>query len=164
MAWKILDNYIPSYNTISVTDCIDEIGADKFFEAVHFTNTANTLKFIVMFTSRWGHYEIGTETMEMFRGMFSAYFMRYANYYDELFTWYDTKINMLESGTYKDTKEYIDLPNKSSTGEYVTSKEKLSHEATDNPIERKLMYQSLIKNIMLEFVEKFYPIMNLVYE
>lgn len=156
-----MSNMYPAYMSISVRDAY--IADPTLFDECVLNTEERTNRFKEMFLAQWGIYSIGSETIPMFKVWVTNTFKLHYKQYEELLDWQETQIEMLSGGSYEDNTTYIDLPNRSTQGEYPTSKEKRSVTRTEPSIERKLLYKETIQNIMLDFVMEFKTCMCLVY-
>ena len=76
-------------------------------------NNTRATKFIKVFLGMYDIYEIGAETIELFKNWLQDTYDEYIDYYIEMLDAYEIKINMLDGVVSDDLETYIDLPNKS---------------------------------------------------
>lgn len=185
-------NYPASYS-ITLYDAIkyDATLLDGF----NFTNPVYTVEFKNHFINKFGIYEIGAETIELFKVYITNRFNLNKEYFEKLLDKYYEKLNETdgyyhfeehtisknESGnsTGNSNLQNIDLPNKVTNKEYVTSKNNSNN--TDNyttnnnetfnetrkggvnVIDQRERILKYIRNIFLELVEKFKDCFCLLY-
>lgn len=140
-----------------------ELEPNFIWEDLQLDTTEHTQRFKDMFIARWGQYEIGGETVPQFKEFVRQKFNEYYHYYIEKINAYDTEIDMLDGivdTVEEDTlSQYIDLPNKQTSKEYITNKNKNNRQITRkggvNVIDLKRNYLRLIQDVYREFVDKF---------
>lgn len=185
-------NYPTSYS-ITLYDAIkyDATLLDGF----NFTNPAYTEEFKNHFINRFGIYEIGVETIELFKVYITNRFNLNKEYFEKLLDKYYEELNETDgyyhfeehtiskngsgNSTANSNLQNIDLPNKVTNKEYVTSKNNSNN--TDNyttndnetfnetrkggvnVIDQRERILKYIRNIFLELVEKFKDCFCLLY-
>lgn len=174
-----------AYVSMTLNDAlkIDE----NFLEDLTLSTTEQTNKLIEMFKSKWDIYEIAGETLEFSKRLIKDKWYTIKDYYQELINDYENKINYLkgyvstttitkdDEETYKFGRKVessnIDLPNKTTSGTYVSSKNIVENSNSDvvnrdnvetitkdgdvNILEQKMKYQKYLRNVYLECVEQF---------
>lgn len=164
-----------------------------FLDDLQLDTNEHTQKFKNALLSKWGIYEIGGETLPQFKLFLKQKFDLWKDYFIEMINAYETKINMLDGNLETITEtfnketngtgsqnvdnehSYIDLPNKQTTKEYISNKNKnngtsdssysdneettreITRKGRINVIELKRDYMKLIKNVYRDFVDKFEP-------
>lgn len=150
-----------------------------FLDNLVFPNETRTTKFKEIFIAMWYNYEVTGETIEESKTYIDNLFKKKVDYYNELLDAYETQINMLDgrletisttsNRDISDTtsNENIDLPNKVTSQEYITDKQKGNREHQDNytntinikgrenVIELKRQYMKLLRNVYEEFAKEF---------
>lgn len=119
--------------------------------------------FINVFTSMYWNYEIEGETINEFKLMLTNKFNEKKDYYYELITAYKDKINYLDGAKVESLVENIDLPNKQTSKEYVSTKTRTSATGGINVIELKRQYLDLIRNYNEDFAKDFKSCFTIIY-
>lgn len=172
-----MNNIIDRYATYTIVfKNLLELDPNFIWEELQLDTIEHTDKFKQMFISVWGLYEIGGETVPQFKDFVRLRFAEYKDYYIEKINAYEKQIDMLDGikETYSEeieddatnNSEYIDLPNKQTSKEYISNKEKnvvndkrsrtFTRTGGVNVIKLKEDYLKLLQNIFKEFVDKFY--------
>lgn len=191
-----------AFSTMTLHDAL--IIDENLLDFVTLSTSEQINKFKEMFVARWDIYEIGGETLALTKRFFKNKFDVYKDYYQELINDYDNKINYLDGIIHSETVSYsenrdisdtgnvintenlenIDLPNKQTQQNYVTSKVNdtkgtsvdthkdddkfgntlISRNGDVNILEQKIKYQNYLRNIYLEFVERFKNCFVLIYD
>ena len=154
-----------------------------------------TIKFKMMFKSVYGTKSIAGETIELFKIYITNTFNRYKDYYEEKLDVYEKELDyddgivihrkhsddgsstgaIISSGS----TENIDLPNKTTTGEYITDKTNTSNGSNTsdtynkdieenitggvNVVEQRDKMLDYIRSIYEEFVDRFWDCFSVVY-
>lgn len=126
-------------------------------------NNTRATKFIKVFLGMYDIYEIGAETIELFKNWLQDTYDEYIDYYIEMLDAYEIKINMLDGVVSDDLETYIDLPNKSTDKEYATNKTKRHSTGNVNVIDLKREYLNLIKNLYRDFAKDFRACFAIIY-
>lgn len=167
----------------------------SLLSGLNFTNSTYTSKFKEAFINRFGIYEIGAETIELFKVYITNRFNLNKEYFEKLLDKYTEELNETD-GYYhfeEHTENYdeegegsgdtnlqnIDLPNKSTTKEYISSKNKSENtgrytstknktfsetrKGGVNVIDQRERILKYIRNIYLELCEKFSDCFCLLY-
>ena len=172
----MMNNIIDRYAKYTIVfNNLLELDPNFIWEDLQLDTNEHTQKFKDMFIARWGLYEIGGETIPQFKEFIRHRFNEYVNYYIEKINAYDTEIDMLDgivetyteqnNDTASNNSQLIDLPNKQTSKEYITSKTKdettnerfknIRRRGGVNVINLKKDYLKLIQDIYKEFVDKF---------
>lgn len=153
------------------------------FDNLHVGDNDFMSKFWGMFNSYWTEYEINGETIPLFIMRVSNTFISICDYWHNKITTYEKQL-IYEEGikeTYeeinKDTEiteginntNYIDLPNKISSNEYISNKtnnsingstsndrnKKYNKTGGVNVIDQREKYLKYLNNMFLDFVKEF---------
>lgn len=175
--------------TLTLFDALDLY--PDLLDNLKLNNEEQTNKFIEMFKSKYNFYEIGGETIPLFKRFIEDTFDTFKDYYQQLINEYEKEFNYLDGYiesyeseySYKDdsdisrNNDFIDLPNKITTNEYITNKERFSTDFLSNRtgtnkntkkgnvniLEQKKKYLDYIRNLYSEFADKFKTCFVLVY-
>lgn len=175
------DKYLYTRYTITLHDLL--INEPTLLDNLTLSTAERTEKFKNMFIAKWDVYEINTETVKMFKLILINKFNTLKDYYEELISAYETKINMLDgkltSITREDTEDNnqiysgeslnYDLPRTNSAENKPSSKSNNSGNTNDNKrfnqtittkgeenvISLKTQYMKMLRNIYYEFVNDF---------
>ena len=191
-------------NTMSSMTLHEALEIDEhLLDFISLQTEEQTTKFKNMFIARYDIYEIGGETIPLTKRFLTNKFNIYKDYYQELINDYENKINYLngivdsEVVMYVDSSngdvnksynsnsntDYIDLPNKTVSPNYVSKKDNTAQTSQDaqhyedsksgnksisrnggvNILEQKKEYQKYLRNVYLEFAERFKDCFVLVY-
>lgn len=201
--------YDYSVATITLHDLLEM--NSNFLSIFNLEKNEQTEKFKNMFMARYDIYEIGGETIPLFKRYLENTFNMKKDYYQELINDYEDKIDYLNgyvshietNDNYEHNENYernnqvesitgdntnnIDLPNKQTNAEYITSKIKRDNsqnaninETTSNNrtrkndiivnktggvniLQQKDYYQKYLKNVYLDFVDEFKTCFVLIY-
>lgn len=148
--------------TITLRDLIDR--EPTFLEDI-FTIEFPDIKqsFIDVFRGMYDIYEIGGETIEEFKIFLTNRFKVRYPYYKELIAAYQTSIDGY-GGLYQEQEvDNIDLPNKVTQAEYITSKQKTQIKGGITAIEIKRQYMDLLRNVYEDFARDFKDCFILLY-
>ena len=175
----------------------------NIFQNFIFTHLEQKIKFMAMFTARWGIYDVAGSSIEEFKKFIYKKYLTLIDYYQELINDYEQKITYLngivssethtreydgngsvtKNGSGTDNSTYSELPNKTTAGTYPTNKREDSNSYNDlssyvdardetititkngdvNILDQKIKYQKYLRNVYLEFVNKFDECFILVY-
>lgn len=195
----ILDDY--SYCTMTLKDAIDR--DEHFLDFLSLGTSAQTTALKNMFIAVWDIYELGGETMYFTQRMMINKFNSIKEYYQNLINAYETQLDYQDgiksivqfdvgdrgsvqrsgSDTYQNENQKIDLPNRSTTGEYISNKDKdngsttygkreeyidvKDHKTTTtgnvNVIEQREKYLKYLRNIYYEMVYEFKPCFAMIF-
>lgn len=176
-----MNKYLYTRYTITLHDLL--INEPTLLDNLTLSTAERTEKFKNMFIAKWDIYEINTETVKMFKLILTNKFNTLKDYYEELISAYETKINMLDgkltSITREDTEDNnqiysgeslnYDLPRTNSAENKPSSKSNNSGNTNDNKrfnqtittkgeenvISLKTQYMKMLRNIYYEFVNDF---------
>lgn len=121
-----------------------------------FDNSYRAEKFKKIFISIYDIYEIGSETLELFKINLINTFKQYKDYYIELLNIYENNlftINDLITNT--KVIENVDLPNYVTTKEYLTSKTKETYTDKELLLNKRNELLNSIRLIYNEFAYQF---------
>ena len=190
-----------AFSTMTLHDAL--IIDNTLLNFISLKTTEQTNKMKEIFLARWDIYEIGGETIPLFKRFLTNNFNKHKDYYQELIDDYENKINYLDGITstegvsYTDSSngsvskarigteniDVIDLPNKQTTNNYVSQKNNTSESISEtntyddskagnkiitrngdvNILEQKIKYQKYLRNIYLEFAERFKDCFVMIY-
>lgn len=138
-----------------------------------------TNKFIEIFRARWDLYEIGGETIELFKSFIDERFKLKLGYYQQLIDEYEKEFNYLDgrktTTTYhesanSDGTDY-DLPRKPDAVAVATTKTNVNGNISwgrtltgdEDVLELKTRYLKYIRNLYEEFVNEFKDCFAMIY-
>lgn len=167
--------------TITLHDAL--IDNPDLLDGLVMSTADRTKKLKEMFINRWEIYEIGLETINLFKLCINNKFNTIVGFYEELLDAYETKINMLDGKKFSITTTRnkaintngnnenlnYDLPrtvqaeskpsskssSNSANNSNEDSTETITQTGNENVIELKKEYMKIIKNIYLDFAEDF---------
>lgn len=140
--------------TITLKDLLDR--EPTFLDNIFvFSKEEQSNKFKKVFVGMYWNYEICGETINEFRLMLEGIFKTKVDYYQEMLDAYETQINMLDGVKSNALVENIDLPNKKTDKEYISSKVKTTTSGGINVIELKKQYLNLLRNLYEDFSKDF---------
>lgn len=123
---------------------------------ITFIDSEHTNLFIRMLTSKWGYYLIEGNTIGDFKRMVNSTFNLYSDYYKELIEMYEKEIPFEE---YSRTviADFMDLPHKKveTPEEYLTTRNSTTESGTNDLLGLKQSHMRFIRNIYLEFANRF---------
>lgn len=169
--------YDYSYSSITLRDAIKE--EPQLLEAFVLNTQEQTTKFIDIFRAKWDMYDIGGETIELFKIFITNRFIVKKDYYQELIDEYETQFNYLDGRktvtTYRedantDSTDY-DLPRKTGATGTATAKTNVDGElewtrtltGDVDVLEQKSKYMKFIRNLYEQFADEFKDCFSLIY-
>lgn len=190
-----------SYCTMTLKDAL-KIDED-FLDFLQLSTTTQTTTLLNMFKARWDIYEIGGETLEFSKRLLKDKFDTIKEYYQNLINTYEQELlynDGIKSVVHFETDDsgsnsrggqdtsssldsHIDLPNRTTTGEYVSNKDINEYEynygRTDeyednkdhtttttgnvNVVEQREKYLKYLRNIYLDMVNEFRPCFSMIF-
>lgn len=148
--------------TITLKDLLDKY-PNFLYECFEGWDTTTLRAFINVFKAMYWNYEIEGETINEFKLMLLNKFQERKDYYYELITAYKDKINYLDGAKVESLVENIDLPNKQTSKEYISTKTRTSAKGGINVIELKRQYLDLIRNYLEDFSKDFKSCFTIIY-
>lgn len=195
----IIDDY--SYCTMTLRDALKR--DEHFIDFLSLSTETQTTTLRNMFIAVWDIYELGGETMYFTQRMLKNKFDSIKDYYQNLINAYEQQLDYQDgiksvvqfdtsdrasnqrsgSDSYQNENQKIDLPNRSTTGEYVSNKDKdngsttygkreefidvKDHTTTTtgnvNVIEQRTKYLEYLRNIYYEMVNEFKPCFAMIF-
>ena len=190
-----------SYCTMTLKDVL-KIDED-FLDFLQLSTTIQTNTLLNMFKARWDIYEIGGETLEFSKRLLKDKFDTIKDYYQNLINTYEQELlyddgiksvvqfdtsdrasnQRSGSDSYQSENQKIDLPNRTTTGEYISNKDKdngsttygkreefidvKDHTTTTtgnvNVVEQREKYLKYLRNIYLDMVNEFRPCFAMIF-
>ena len=166
-----------SYSSITLRDAIKLV--PTLLDDFELDTEEQTNKFIEVFRAKWDLYDIGGETIELFKSFIDNRFKLKKEYYQQLLNEYETEFNYLDGR--KTTTAYYesvntdntnyDLPRKTGAEGTATTKENVNgtHNYTRtltgdvDVLDLKSRYLKYIRNIYEDFAEDFKDCFSLIY-
>lgn len=176
-----IEKYLYTRYTITLHDLL--INEPTLLDDLTLSTSDRTKKFKDMFIAKWDIYEINAETVKMFKLIITNKFNTLKDYYEELISAYETKINMLDgklttitredtednTQTYSGESSNYDLPrtntaenkpssksnNSGNTNDNKNFNQTITTKGEENVISLKTQYMKMLRNIYYEFVNDF---------
>lgn len=188
-----IQNLMWSDTSITLIDALKQ--EPTLLDEMSLSTPLRTIKFKMMFKSVYGTKSIAGETIELFKIYITNTFNRYKDYYEEKLDVYEKELEYdngivihrehsddgSSTGAIVSTgsSENIDLPNQTTTGEYITDKTKTSNGSNTsdsynkdieenitggvNVVEQRDKMLDYIRSIYEEFVDRFWDCFSVIY-
>ncbi len=169
--------YDYAYVTITLRDAIKE--EPDLLENLVLKTQEQTNKFIKVFRAKWDLYEIGGETIELFKAFITNRFNLKIDYYQQMIDEYEKEFDYLDGR--KTVTEYhetadtnstdYDLPRSNGSAGKATTKTNVNGnlgwtrtlKGDEDVLELKERYLKFIRNLYENFAEEFKDCFALIY-